>query len=136
MLSHLHLLLLAAQAFPPTQDSSACCSVLLAQIRGIIREDLTVATAQISDDLLKKIKAVGGRVSALEAHADDTTVGFEAHEDISFFRDKICELKLKLEDLENCSRRCYLQIIGMCGYGNFSLILVKQNSIFLLKRDV
>lgn len=89
----------------PIEDASAGSASLLAQMRDIIREELSLASAHITDDLLKEIIDIGGYVSALEACADDATVVLTAHEvDISCLQGGVNELKLKLEDLENLSR--------------------------------
>lgn len=97
-----------------TEDAKACSSGLPSQTRHIIGEELAIATARISEDRMTDIKEIGGQTLALETRADDTTTVLEAHEeDISFLRDEIGELKLKLENLGNRSRHCNLRIRGL-----------------------
>lgn len=63
---------------------------MLAHIRDIVREELSIATKRITDDLLKEIKEIGGCTSALEARTDDTTIVLTAQAaDISFLREKV-----------------------------------------------
>lgn len=93
-----------------SENTVACNATLLTQLR----EELSKATACIKNNLLKEIREIGDPTSAIETQVDDTTTIFEAHEeDISFLREEVNELKLKLEDLENRSRRCNPWIRGL-----------------------
>uniref|UniRef100_A0A1B8XXT6 L1 transposable element RRM domain-containing protein n=1 Tax=Xenopus tropicalis TaxID=8364 RepID=A0A1B8XXT6_XENTR len=95
---------------PPTHKDPD----LIHRFHTLLRSDLEKTSEKMMRSISREIEELGQRTDTLENKTDDAITVLDRHKaEIHKLTTQVSDLKEKLEDLENRSRRCHLRIRGL-----------------------